>query len=305
MKEELDTSLFKTLLESTNAIPWKLDWKSQKFTYIGPQIEKLLGWSQESWKTSADWAERMHPKDREKTVDYCVALSQEGIDHEADYRAPTKDGRYIWVRDVVHVIRENNETVAIVGFIFDISERKQLELELKRLNEELEKITLQDSLTCIANRRAFEQTFQDEFARFKRHEDHLSLLFIDIDYFKKFNDNYGHLEGDNCLIKTAQALKSTLNRSSDKVYRYGGEEFVVLLPETPNQGAIKVANQCRDAVIDLQIPNSGSEEHQFLSISVGVATVYGRSDETADEFKQRADDMLYKAKRNGRNKIEY
>lgn len=100
-----DSAVYKTLLESTKAIPWKIDWKSMTFAYIGPQIEELLGWSQDSWISANDWAERMHPEDREWVVNFCVSQSKSGTDHEADYRALKKDGNYVWIRDVVHVVR--------------------------------------------------------------------------------------------------------------------------------------------------------------------------------------------------------
>ena len=119
-----DSAVYKTLLESTKAIPWKIDWASMTFAYIGPQIEPLLGWSQESWLNANDWAMRMHPEDREYSVNFCISQSQAGVDHEIAYRALTKDNGYVWIRDVVHVGRnEKGETESLVGFMFDIRER--------------------------------------------------------------------------------------------------------------------------------------------------------------------------------------
>lgn len=130
-KKELSSEndlVFKLLLESTNAIPWKLNWNTKKFDYIGPQIEHLLGWSPKSWDNVNDWANRMHPEDRELVVGFCVSQSQAGIDHEADYRALTKDGNYVWIRDVVHVVRDASGNVdSLLGFMFDISFRKNSE----------------------------------------------------------------------------------------------------------------------------------------------------------------------------------
>jgi PAS domain S-box-containing protein len=130
-KTNVDSAVYKTLLESTKAIPWKIDWASMKFAYIGPQIEALLGWTPDSWMTVQDWADRMHPDDRQWVVDFCVAQSRAGVDHEADYRALTSSGTYVWLRDVVHVVRtEAGEVEALVGFMFDISERKKTEEKL-------------------------------------------------------------------------------------------------------------------------------------------------------------------------------
>jgi len=137
---EADGAVYKTLLESTKAIPWKIDWGSMSFSYIGPQIEELLGWAPSSWVSAEDWAARMHPDDRDYVVNFCISQSKDGVDHEADYRALTKDGGYVWIRDVVHVIRkEDGEVDALVGFMFDISERKALEQSLENSNAELKK----------------------------------------------------------------------------------------------------------------------------------------------------------------------
>jgi PAS domain S-box-containing protein len=121
--------VYKTLLESTKAIPWSIDWETKQFEYIGPQIEKLLGWSPESWASAQDWIDRIHPDFREEITNYCITQSESGVDHEADYPAATKDGGYVWIRDVVHVVRENGVTTKLIGFMFDISERKQLEVD--------------------------------------------------------------------------------------------------------------------------------------------------------------------------------
>ncbi|HXH71203.1 MAG TPA: PAS domain-containing protein [Mariprofundaceae bacterium] len=151
MDAALTKKQYKALLESTQAIPWRLNWKTQQFEYIGPQIEQLLGWPQESWQTVEDWATRIHPDDRDAVVNLCITQSQSGIDHEADYRALTKDGGFIWMRDVVHVIRNGDEVEALVGFMFDISERKLLEQTLENANTELRKANeaLQEAMRAI------------------------------------------------------------------------------------------------------------------------------------------------------------
>lgn len=147
---EKDSAVYKTLLESTKAIPWKIDWNTMKFVYIGPQIQDLLGWSPSSWVSVDDWVERMHPEDRETVFNFCVSQSQSGTDHEADYRALKKDGGYVWIRDVVHVVRKDGAVDSLIGFMFDISERKKSESRLIHLQKELEELSFKDSLTGIA-----------------------------------------------------------------------------------------------------------------------------------------------------------
>ena len=130
---------YKALLESTKAIPWRIDWRAKRFSYVGPQIEDLLGWEPSSWRGVEDWVERMHPDDRERVVTFCVEQSEAGADHEADYRALRPDGSYVWLRDVVHVTRDAaGEVEALIGFMFDISERKRTEQRLAELQAGLE-----------------------------------------------------------------------------------------------------------------------------------------------------------------------
>lgn len=133
--------VYRTLLESTKAIPWRIEWGSKQFSYIGPQIEDLLGWDQSSWRHVEDWAVRMHPEDSAWVVPFCVKQSEAGVDHEADYRALAADHSYRWIRDVVHVVRSSDgEVEALVGFMFDISERKKTEEQLAELQQHLERL---------------------------------------------------------------------------------------------------------------------------------------------------------------------
>lgn len=300
-----DSDVYKTLLESTKAIPWRIDWKIMQFSYIGPQIEELLGWSPESWVSVDDWAERMHPEDREFVVNFCVSQSQEGIDHEADYRALTKDGDYVWIRDVVHVVRKEGEVEALIGFMFDISERKKTEQQLIDMKQKLEELSFKDSLTGIANRRMFDTILDIEWTHAKRNRQPLSLIVLDIDYFKQYNDHYGHIKGDECLKQVAAILSEAATRFKDFFARYGGEEFVFILPETDDKSARRVAERCLQLIVDAQISHEYSAVSSFLTISMGVATVIPDRDIEPIEFIERADRLLYKAKEAGRNRAEF
>lgn len=302
---ETDSDVYKTLLESTRAIPWKIDWKTMKFTYIGPQIEHLLGWAPSSWISVEDWAARMHPDDREAVVNFCVSQSKAGTDHEADYRAQTKDGDYVWIRDVVHVVRKQGEVEALIGFMFDISERKKTEEKLLRLQKELEELSFQDGLTGIANRRMFDSIINIEWDNARRNHQPLSLIMLDIDYFKQYNDHYGHIEGDDCLKRVAEILDSAATRARDFVARFGGEEFVLILPETDTKSAEKVADRCRRRILKQQIPHERSLVDQVLTVSLGVSTIIPSHTDEPREFIEKVDRLLYRAKQNGRNRAEY
>lgn len=276
-----------------------------EFTYIGPQIETLLGWPPASWVSVDDWADRMHPDDRERVVNFCVSQSQSGVDHEADYRALTRDGGYVWIRDVVHVIRTAaGEVEALVGFMFDISERKKTEQELLRLHKELEELSFQDGLTGVANRRMFDSVLDIEWADAQRHRKPLSLIMLDIDYFKEFNDSFGHLAGDDCLKRVARLLKSAAVRPRDFIARFGGEEFALILPETDAQAAQKVAERCRRLILDESIPHPASRADSVLTISLGVGTCMPSPVEQPRFFIDSVDRLLYKAKQSGRNAVE-
>ncbi len=294
---------YKTLLESTKAIPWKIDWETKKFGYIGPQIEELLGWTQESWLTATDWIDRIHGDDREKTANFCISQSIDGVDHEADYRALKADGSFVWIRDVVHVVRKNGETTELVGFMFDISERKKMEEELHSLNRKLEALALQDGLTGVANRRLFDQTLKTEWFRSQRDCQPLSLVVIDIDYFKQYNDRYGHIQGDECLIRIAHALSNIPLRSTDLFARYGGEEFVLLLPKADLNSAIDIAEKCRTTILNLAVPHVTSKASDVVTISLGVASATPVPDSKPASLLVEADRMLYQAKELGRNRI--
>lgn len=299
---DADSAVYKTLLESTKAIPWKIDWQTMSFAYIGPQIESLLGWSPASWVSAQDWAERMHPEDRAWVVDFCVAQSKDGCDHEADYRALTKDGRYVWIRDVVHVVRDDDGKVdSLVGFMFDVSERKETEQKLMALQKELEALSFKDGLTGVANRRMFDSIMELEWAHARRNNQPLSLILIDIDYFKQYNDHYGHVHGDDCLKHVGQALSSAATRARDLFARFGGEEFALILPETDAASAKKIAERCRNLIFKEQIPHEKSPVSQILTISLGVGTIVPTHKDQALTFIEAVDRQLYQAKQSGRN----
>jgi diguanylate cyclase (GGDEF)-like protein/PAS domain S-box-containing protein len=299
-----DPSVYRTLLESTRAIPWRIDWASMSFSYIGPQIEELLGWKQSSWLSVNDWVERIHEEDRQKTVDFCVAQSQKGVDHEADYRALTRDGDYVWIRDVVHVVRREDGSVdSLVGFMFDITERKQSEDKILQLQRELEVLSYRDSLTGVANRRMFDTLYPVEWAKARATGEPLSLVVIDIDYFKQYNDHYGHVQGDECLRRVARALDTCASRSRDLCARFGGEEFILLLPATDEGAARNVADRCRKLLAHKEIPHARSGVGRAVTVSMGVGTIVPGAQDDPNVFLDRVDRRLYQAKSAGRDRV--
>lgn len=299
---EADGTVYRTLLESTKAIPWRIEWATMTFTYIGPQIETLLGWEPGSWKTVNDWAERIHPDDRAAVVDFCVAQSQAGADHEADYRALTRDGGYVWMRDVVHVVRDDNGVQALVGFMFDISERKRMEEQLAQARSELERLSFTDGLTAVGNRRMFDQVMARAWAAADRQRGPLSVILADIDFFKSYNDYYGHLQGDDCLRRVAAVLAEAAGPEAF-LGRFGGEEFVLVLANTDAEAAVRMAERCRDLLARAAIPHIRSPYQQCVTMSFGVGTTVPNDRGDIATFMNLIDAQLYHAKDNGRNRI--
>lgn len=174
--------------------------------------------------------------------------------------------------------------------------------QLSRLNSELEALSQLDSLTQIFNRRTFNEMAKQQWALAKRHQQPVSALMIDVDHFKLFNDHYGHPAGDACLKKVTQAIKGCLHRTTDILGRYGGEEFIVLLPETDAKGALCVAQAIGEAISALQIRHGVSPTAPYVTASIGGATCLRTTGHDLEELIKNADRALYKAKRAGRNR---
>jgi len=174
-------------------------------------------------------------------------------------------------------------------------------LDLKIKNDMLEKLSMYDGLTNIRNRRFFDETFEKTFNEIKRDKKSLAVLMIDIDFFKPYNDNYGHGQGDETLRKVAKALEKTIKRASDFVARYGGEEFVILLKDINKDGVEAVANNLLNAVRELKITHEFSKIENYVTISIGASFYNSSSDITKLELLLKADETLYSVKNSGRN----
>ena len=174
-------------------------------------------------------------------------------------------------------------------------------LNLKIKNDMLEKLSMYDGLTNIRNRRYFDETFEKTFNEIKRDKKSLAVLMIDIDFFKPYNDNYGHGQGDETLRKVAKALEKTIKRASDFVARYGGEEFVILLKDINKDGVEAVANNLLNAVRELKITHEFSKIENYVTVSIGASFYNSNSDVTKLELLLKADETLYNVKNSGRN----
>jgi diguanylate cyclase (GGDEF)-like protein len=183
-------------------------------------------------------------------------------------------------------------------------ELTQIRRKLTESNAQLERLSTLDTLTGLANRRRFDEVLLHEWRRAAREGTSLSLVFCDIDFFKDFNDSYGHLAGDECLVKVARAVSGVSNRPGDLAARYGGEEFVLILPGTGEEGATTLAERLRTRVVELRIPHAGSRIAPHLTISLGVASAVPRPGSEPAELLDLADRAVYMAKEEGRNRVK-
>ena len=175
---------------------------------------------------------------------------------------------------------------------------------LRKLNQTLEKLALQDGLTGLANRRQFDLVLKDELSRATRSASSLALIMIDVDCFKQYNDLYGHMAGDECLRQVGKALRMTESRTGDLAARYGGEEFAMLLPNTDVAGAMKVAEEIRKAIRELEIRHERNLPG-VVTVSAGVNALMPVTDDaTASQLIGAADEALYLAKTAGRNRVQ-
>jgi two-component system chemotaxis family response regulator WspR len=175
--------------------------------------------------------------------------------------------------------------------------------KLAEANRTLQKLSSLDGLTGIANRRSFDDTLKKEWKRAVRGDKPLGLIMLDIDFFKLYNDHYGHQGGDDCLKKVAKGLSSAIHRKADFLARYGGEEFAAILPDTDLNGAVKVAEEMRQAIKSLQIEHAKSKVSKCVSISIGVATLVPQQGTEPEILIAAADQALYKAKEEGRDRV--
>jgi diguanylate cyclase (GGDEF)-like protein len=184
-------------------------------------------------------------------------------------------------------------------------QQAELYQQLEAANQKLQELASIDGLTQIPNRRSFDEVLEREWQRLERERAPLSLILCDIDFFKNYNDTYGHQSGDECLKEVAQILYQVAQRPGDLVARYGGEEFVIILPHTQAEGAVKVAEAIRQEIKSLNIPHSQSKIADCITVSSGVSTVVPHPNYSPSDLIVAADEALYKAKQQGRDCVIY
>ncbi len=272
--------------------------------YASPSHKTLLGLDPEEYLGQMPLA-YIHPDDVPRVRKAFFEMVESNRSMTIEFRWKHQDGRWL-VLDMrcKSVIGEAGKVTNVVVVSRDITAQKETEQKLREANEKLQNLSNLDGLTGVANRRCFEERLKQEWHRGKRQAAPLSLVLFDIDYFKSYNDTYGHQGGDRCLQEVARTAKSVIKRSSDLIARYGGEEFAVILPETDETGAAHVAEEIRLAVEALAIPHAGSKVDSVVTISVGVCTVRTDGMLRPEELIANADLALYQAKSAGRKQVK-
>ena len=272
--------------------------RSLRRSYVSPAVRAVLGYAPEDLVGATPRA-LVHPDDWGAVLCLIAAAQETGGHADATYRLRHRDGHYIWMEGRYNSVPDDGGFIVVLR---DVTERRAAEERLAAANAELAMVASSDALTGLANRRRFDAALAEEVARARREGAPLSLLMLDVDRFKLYNDAYGHPEGDACLRAVAEALTTVVRRPSDLVARYGGEEIAVLLPATDAEGALRVAERCRAAVAELRRPHQGNAGcGGVVTVSIGCAAL---APERADgaALLAAADARLYEAKRTGRNR---
>ncbi len=293
-------AISRTLLgESQEMIVLKYFDRSQR--YVSPAVFQITGMTPQEYLASP-LEELVHPGDIKamtKAVEDVVRGTSSSV-----YRGRIrhKDGKYRWIEALLRscVDPDSKQVVGYVATIRDIGVQKKQEDLLASENRRLAEDASQDELTEIPNRRVFNRTLEREVRRQARNTSAMALLMLDVDNFKEYNDHYGHLQGDQCLKQVATAVKHTLHRDSDLVARFGGEEFVVLLPMTESEGAEHLAGRILETIRALAIPHANCPRG-IVTVSVGVASWPAGKPTDPKCLLQAADTALYRAKDAGRN----
>jgi len=287
---------------------YRLRYNSMTYDYVSPAIVRLLGFSPDEMKKINFRSLILETKLVSNGMKNISSFSELEKSRkkgnvskwQADYLMRAKDGRKIWVTDVSFPwFSEKGEIIGSVGSLRDITERVNAEAKVQ---EEMLRLAHTDQLTCIANRNTFFKSLENELKRFRRSQRHFSMLLVDIDHFKKINDDFGHEAGDKILIEIAKVLESCV-RETDLVARLDGEEFGIFLPDTNEDGAYWVAERvCKEVSKHcFFVANSVIPVHS--TVSIGVGSTKEKSAPSVTDIYKQADTRLYIAKHTGRNQV--
>ena len=295
---------------------WTHDWeywvgKGKEIIFMTPSVQRITGYtSGEFAKNPSLLTSIIHPDDKaswEQHVQEAHLPNRPEEDAQGvEFRVIAKDGRIVNIDHICRpVYSANKEFLGVRVANRDITLKTGILNELKEKNTLLDTLATTDALSGLYNRRYFNEAFEREIAHAKRMRTTLSIIMCDIDYFKRYNDTYGHQMGDSVIQKVSNVLKTTFGRGVDVVARYGGEEFVVLAPSTPPEEITKLTEKAREGIMALNIEHANSQTAPFVTMSFGIANCTPDVALTADKLLKTADDALYESKERGRNCITF
>jgi diguanylate cyclase (GGDEF)-like protein/PAS domain S-box-containing protein len=269
--------------------------------YVSSAVTRITGFTPAEYLALKP-LDTFHPEDRQIAVRVLEGLKDGELHHAVRYRIRQKDGNHRWVEAAItgYTDSDSRQAGGYIATVRDIQEEIAREEVLTSQNRVLSEVAARDDLTGIANRRAFNSAIASEGSRHTRSVRDLSLLMIDVDFFKPYNDLYGHLAGDACLQTIAATIRQAVRRNADLAARYGGEEFVVLMPATDLAGAEFIAANILEAIRALHMPHA-QNPHRIVTVSIGIACWPAGQDFKPDRLIEQADQALYVAKNQGRN----
>lgn len=301
LEQSLSQTDFQRLAENSADVILRVG-ADMRASYVSPSSRQVLGWDPEEL-TGKHPKDIFLPEDLHIIESAAATLYSGGAGSAAPVaRIRCKDGAIKWCESRARPLDADSGGFSdVVVILRDVTERKELE-------DRLTSLAMTDGLTSVANRRAFDEALLREWRATQRTGLPTSLLLLDVDRFKDFNDYYGHQVGDDCLRTVAAAVVANVRRPRDFVARYGGEEIAVILPETDAAGALAVAESVRQAIEDIGIPHIANPAgNGFVTVSLGVTTAVsslGGTINVPEGLLLTADSALYKAKHNGRNRVE-
>jgi len=295
---------YRNMVELSPQISWTANPKGL-LSDVSSRFQRITGITRQDILDDK-WIQSIHIEDRRRAIEAWEQCLKTGGPLDIEIRFCHVDRGWNWMRIRAAASYGSDGSIQRwYGTAEDVHERKLLELKLLKANRRLEIQARTDALTKLPNRREFKKVLSHEYMRARRSGTPLTVVMMDIDYFKNFNDLYGHLSGDACLRLVARTLRKSLKRNTDVVTRFGGEEFAAILPDTDQSGALVVTTQIMEAIQTLGIKHSFSEFNR-VTLSVGIATFYPAKDteiHDQSDIVSAADKALYLSKKNGRNQI--
>lgn len=294
---------FDLVMDGLQVGVWELWIGSKPRLWCSKRLYELTGYTPEDFTATGPdtYLNVVHADDRQRVWEDSTRQLAQGDILDIEFRFSTRNRGYRWFNSHAKAERDaNGQVVRLAGAIEDIHDRRTAEQALHMTQAELTRMAYRDTLTDLHNRRYFEEHFRREWERARRSRQPLTLLLLDLDYFKSYNDRYGHPAGDMCLVEVARLLSRATSRATDILARLGGEEFGIVLPETSTIGAEEVAARIAQLLKAAAIPNEGAPD-KVLTLSIGYAVLADPDGPSANELYEQADRALYEVKRRGRN----